>query len=50
MFYKAMKIVSPTSKEGQMVDGGFFKIEIRSVAVCYIKSSRVTFGKGISWG
>ena len=33
-----------------MVDGGVFKMEMRSVAVCCIKSGRVSFGKGVSWG
>ena len=42
IFCKAMKVVSPASIEGQMVDGGVFKMEIRYVTVCYIKSRRVT--------
>ena len=44
-----MKVVSPTSKEGQIVDGGVFKRETRYVAVCWRKSRRVNFGKGVSW-
>ena len=49
-FCKARKVGSPASKEGQMVDGGVFRMVIRSEAVCCRKSRRVILGKGVSCG
>ena len=45
-----MNVGSPASNDGQIVDGGCFKREIKSVAVCCKKSRSATFGKGASCG
>ena len=48
IFCRAIKVGSPACNEGQMLEGGFFNKDTRSVTDCCKKSSRVTFGKGIS--
>ena len=49
-FNSAFLVVSPPSRLTVVLAGGFVNSVMRSVADCRKKSSKVTFGNGISWG
>ena len=46
----ALYVLSPACKLGNMALGGYFKMETKSVAVCFKKSRSDTDGNGISVG
>ena len=50
IFCRALRVGSPASKLGDVVEGGTVRMVIISVAACLKKSSKPTFGIGISLG
>ena len=50
IFCRALRVGSPDSKLGVIVRGGDVRMVIISIAVCLKKSSKPTFGIGISPG
>ena len=50
IFCRALRVESPASKLGVIVEGGAVRMVIISIAACQKKSSKPNFGIGISLG